>query len=634
MGYNTILVSEIDADIYTDPLDIYDQIWDADETHMVAISFTLGFLHTNAATISITIKVGQVIINGQSGTRFKPAGVTSVHYQVAPILIHQNARLTISIQSDNSEDANDAASSDTYLHNSQQIDVRYINAADTPVDGLEATYDGTGYVDGKAPATQEQIGNISTGSAPINTTADGVAASTPTVVGTPTNTYADTKQENGTYHSWVPAGGELEFAYDFNIGSNTSPTSTSWVGYVQGNNDLVRAYARNWVGTSWEQVGPAIVGTPLATEQRLSFELTTAHVDTGANSGNVRIRFVSTGGDIMVVFATDRILCGYTVVNQSVGYANGAIWIDTNVTNENTVAFVDGVADNPVSTLAAALSLSGSTGLKRFEVATQSDMDFEQDMTGYVFNGYDYDIDMAGFNSDSLVLIGAKVSGLLTSSGAPGLIRCRLSDGCTLPSGGYDDCILPGDITLPGTFYMFEQCKSAVAGTGAPSFTLTSGDTVNLNFRDCSGGIHVEGLEAGGNMSLEGRGQLIIGSTCSGGTIAIRGHYTITDNVAGGFVAGGGVISDDARYDTGQVNAEVVDALSVDTYAEPGQGTPASTTSLAAKIGYLFKAWRNKSDQTVTTWQLYNDDAATVDQKATVDDDNTTASKTEIISGP
>ena len=54
-------------------------------------------------------------------------------------------------------------------------------------------------------------------------------------------------------------------------------------------------------------------------------------------------------------------------------------------------------------------------------------------------------------------------------------------------------------------------------------------------------------------MSLVGHGQLVLNSNCVGGTIAIRGSFTITDNVSGGFVAGGGVLSDDARYDTSQI---------------------------------------------------------------------------------
>lgn len=83
-----------------------------------------------------------------------------------------------------------------------------------------------------------------------------------------------------------------------------------------------------------------------------------------------------------------------------------------------------------------------------------------------------------------------------------------------------------------------------------------------------------------------------------------------------------------------QVNAEVVDALATDTYSEPGQGSPSATTTLAAKINYLYKAWRNKSTQTATTYALYDDAGSTVDQKATVSEDGTTATKGEISTGP
>ena len=82
------------------------------------------------------------------------------------------------------------------------------------------------------------------------------------------------------------------------------------------------------------------------------------------------------------------------------------------------------------------------------------------------------------------------------------------------------------------------------------------------------------------------------------------------------------------------VNAEVVDTLNVDTYAEPGQGSPAATATLVQKIGYIYKAWRNRSTQTATTYKLYADDATTVDQKATVSDDATTFDRNEIATGP
>lgn len=81
------------------------------------------------------------------------------------------------------------------------------------------------------------------------------------------------------------------------------------------------------------------------------------------------------------------------------------------------------------------------------------------------------------------------------------------------------------------------------------------------------------------------------------------------------------------------VNTEVVDALNVDTYTEPGSGAPGATISLAQKIGYLYKAFRNKVTQTSTEYSLYADDESTVHQKATVSDDGTTFTRGE-VGGP
>lgn len=82
------------------------------------------------------------------------------------------------------------------------------------------------------------------------------------------------------------------------------------------------------------------------------------------------------------------------------------------------------------------------------------------------------------------------------------------------------------------------------------------------------------------------------------------------------------------------VNAEIVDALSVDTYTEPGQGVPLATASLATKISFMAKGQRNKHTQDATTYQLFGDDGVTVDQKATVSDDGTTLTRGELTSGP
>jgi hypothetical protein len=71
------------------------------------------------------------------------------------------------------------------------------------------------------------------------------------------------------------------------------------------------------------------------------------------------------------------------------------------------------------------------------------------------------------------------------------------------------------------------------------------------------------------------------------------------------------------------VNAEVVDALATDTYAEPS-GVPSATASLKDKIGWMQALARNKITQTATTQTLRNDgDSGNVSQ-STVSDDGTT----------
>lgn len=130
-------------------------------------------------------------------------------------------------------------------------------------------------------------------------------------------------------------------------------------------------------------------------------------------------------------------------------------------------------------------------------------------------------------------------------------------------------------------------------------------------------------------------GGLFIAGTNAATTVTTSFTTTFTGNVTGnvgGNVTGSvGSLATQAKAD---VNAEVLDVLNTDTFAEPGQGAPAATATLAAKINYLYKAWRNKKTQTSTTWSLFADDASTVDQKSTVSDDGTTATRGEIATGP
>jgi hypothetical protein len=77
-----------------------------------------------------------------------------------------------------------------------------------------------------------------------------------------------------------------------------------------------------------------------------------------------------------------------------------------------------------------------------------------------------------------------------------------------------------------------------------------------------------------------------------------------------------------------QVNAEVVDALSVDIYAEPS-APPAATATLAAKINWLTILARNVVTQTATQQKVKADNGTTDVGTATVSDDGTTFTRGE-----
>ena len=121
-------------------------------------------------------------------------------------------------------------------------------------------------------------------------------------------------------------------------------------------------------------------------------------------------------------------------------------------------------------------------------------------------------------------------------------------------------------------------------------------------------------------------GGLFIAGTNAATTVTTALTTTFTGNLTGPV----GSLAAQAKAD---VNAEVVDALNVDTYAEPGQGAPAATTTLVAKLGYVYKFLRNKIEQTATETKVYNDDGTTVGQKATVSDDATTYTRGEFGTG-
>ncbi len=75
-------------------------------------------------------------------------------------------------------------------------------------------------------------------------------------------------------------------------------------------------------------------------------------------------------------------------------------------------------------------------------------------------------------------------------------------------------------------------------------------------------------------------------------------------------------------------------AMLDDPRAEPGQGALSVNPDSMTKIDYIYKFLRNKTTQTSSTLSVFNDAGSTVDHKATVSDDGTTATVGEVVTGP
>lgn len=467
----------------------------------------------------------------------------------------------------------------------ENLDVNVVEISDdtTSATNLELQYDTTGLTGDTFPATQRQLDAIALTGAAINTAAESYVLTTGTQSA---NTVASVVALDGTNHEHTDTAGAMDLYYQFDVAGDGVPTAVTVTGYLNGNNDDLEVYAFNWGGSSWDQIG-TLEGKAAATNDVNMYTLFTSHVGTGANLGKVRIRF--TDGAFTLTTATlavDQIYVSYAVVARSVGYADGAIWVDTNASNTNTESFVDGVADNPVSTWAAALTLSTNLNITRFRIVNGSSITLTGNSDNYTIIGQSWSLALGGQSIAGIHVIGADITGVGTGATEPNFTDCH-TGAVTLPPSQLTGCGLEGTITFgsAGTFF-FDSCHSGIAGTSTPVIDFGSGlNASDVNFRAYSGGIEIQNMGTGTgsyNMSLEGFGQLVINANCSAtSAVAIRGNFTIADS-AGGAVT----LSDDARIDVDQVGDAVADEVITGATHNVSNSLGRRIRELDEQIGY------------------------------------------------
>jgi hypothetical protein len=375
------------------------------------------------------------------------------------------------------------------------------------------------------------VGSIGSGTgAALNFAATGDNTATPvlgvTFVGSQgTTAFTATAAEDGSRHEITDSGGatDIDLVYAFNIGPGRNAAKVTWKGYVT-NADTVLVQAYN--GATWD-TRASITGTTATVNVTRDIALLATHTGTGASAGLVYIRFLATGQSA-IVLRTDELLVAGVNIGQTVGYADGAVWVDTVGGSAGTTPFVNGVADNPALTWADAQTIAAGLGLNRYHLISGSSITLTASAAGITLRGDGlWSLALGGQDISAAFIERATVTGSAIGNAAV-FAECVITDDVSTGPAFFDRCGFscaenhPFVAALPGQ-YLLADCMSMVAGSGTPYFNYAgTGGVTGVNIRRWSGGNHLT-LDANVTATIEvvtGGGQTVV---CNGGDVEIRG---------------------------------------------------------------------------------------------------------------
>ena len=374
------------------------------------------------------------------------------------------------------------------------------------------------------PAIATSVGSLSVGSAAISTQASSYVLTTGSLAA---GSVANTKTLDSIYHEHNDTAGALDLYYEFDVTSVGVATEVTVIGRINSSNDTLEGlYAWDWVGSTWDRVAD-FLGTNGAVDTEVNASVNTGHTGAGANAGLVRLRFFASSGLTSATLRVDQLYASYAVVSETVGYANGAIWLDTVNGTDGTERNVNGTADNPCKTLANVNTLLATVGVSRVFVISGSSVTFVSAQENQTWLGEDWSLDMGGQSLSNTSVHGADISGVCTGAD-PQFFGCTMQD-ITVPSCHFHGSGMAGiatGITFSTTAgeYVFDQCYSLVQSPNSPVVTYGAG-AQKVSFRHHSGGVRFEGMIATQTATIEGQGQFVEG-TCTGGEVTLRGIKT------------------------------------------------------------------------------------------------------------
>lgn len=397
----------------------------------------------------------------------------------------------------------------------------------TAAGNLRDQYNGTGYFNDAAPAYQAQVSDIAITGSAINTTYENWTITTGTVAaGTPDDTIA----RDGNYYQIAPVGGVIDMEIEFQIGSDGVPTQNVLFGRLGGIGGTIDVQAYNYELATFQTLD-TIPGTLVPLDLTNITPLFAANVGSGADAGQVRIRLVGTGLGGANIFI-NQFYTSFSVVNRSVGYADGSIWIDTASGNTGTVPFIDGVADKPVGSWADALAVSTQVNLRRFNARSGDLIVLTSNMGGTVLEGENFGLDLGGFVPPSLVQRGI-VFGAEGGTAESYFYQCNIGDeavGMTATGNSvFKECGITSVLlsTSADGEFTFADCFQAKVNNVSPFAQIDFGAAPTINrtvlMTNWQGTLYIDNMRTGDEIEIHGNGIVLIGAGCTGGSVATNG---------------------------------------------------------------------------------------------------------------
>jgi len=222
---------------------------------------------------------------------------------------------------------------------------------------------------------------------------------------------------------------------------------------------------------------------------------------------------------------------------KSQSFLDATVYINTVHGTAGTV-FPRGTPSDAVNNYADARSIADFWGFQSFNLhhaltLTSSDVTAGTSWFGHAINHATISL-AAGADTDGASFNNISISGAF--NGDADLKDCWVGTSTGF-CGSMRHCSLVGDVTWKAsctTTAVLNDCRSQVAGTGRPTVDI-NGAAIDVNIRNYVGGITFAGQTQAQNTTLDIlSGTVEIASSCTAGTVVVRGDVTLIDNSGAG----------------------------------------------------------------------------------------------------